>query len=332
MIFLKTIKKIISILVCAALLCVLPVQSVSAENIFPSEEINVVVEPNSPLGTDFYDDSHIISTEINNGVMRTLYSVNWTVEAGTTSTATSQATLSPGDYYYFDLSFSPAPSGTISLGGYNRTNSTYYSISTSAASYNKFVRMTVAGTYSMRIRNNTSSDITVTGTYEAVKFVGSTSLNVPLYQQETNVWCWAACIEMCAEYMGYTTTQYGIVEAADALENEYGGTASDYTKGMLYATNNEYTATRTSTVLSASAIKNILASNVPVIIGIGTYSDSGRDGHANVVIAVDQDNKYIRTNDPNYYGCSVKTYKYSVLTDSTSTKRYDSTIQITENE
>lgn len=332
MIFLKKIKKIISALICVALICIMPVQIASAEDVLPTEETNIIIEADSDIGTNFFDDSLIISSEINNGIMRTTYSVNWTIKAGATSTGSTKVTLSPGDFYYFDLSFSPTPSGTINIGGYNRTNNTYYKFSTSASSYSNFLRMTTAGEYSIRLRNNTSSDITVTGTYEAVKFVGSTSLDIPLYQQEQSNWCWAACIEMCAEYMGYTTTQSGIVtEAKGSAINEI-GSESDYTKGMKYATDDDYKATKTWTTLSAANIKSILASNTPLIIAFGYYPNGSRTGgHANVVIAVDQDNKYIQTNDPSYNGCSVKTFKYSSITDSTAYKQYDATIQITKN-
>ena len=279
-----------------------------------------------------FDDVQLISTQINNGVMRKSYSVNWTIPANGQHLSTIKATLHEGDYFYFDLKISPNPTGIINIGVLNRTTKVYRSSSVEKSTYTYFLDIKADGEYSVKIKNNTSEDITVTGMYEAVNYYDSTSLSVPLYQQEETKWCWAACIQMCAKYKGYTATQASIVKAAkDEEVNEGASRPKDYSKGMESATKKKYTATKSDDILAASEIKKILKSDLPLIISISQYSNGVKtSSHANVVIAVDKDNKYIRVNDPNYNGASKKNFKYSVITSTDSSKRYSATVQISK--
>ena len=320
------------ILLAASMICTaLPLSVYAADTISFEDEDTDISESFEPTDDSTgFDDVQLISTQINNGVMRKSYSVNWTIPANGQHLSTIKATLHEGDYFYFDLEISPNPTGIINIGVLNRTTKVYRSSSVEKSTYTYFLDIKADGEYSVKIKNNTSEDITVTGMYEAVNYYDSTSLSVPLHKQEDTKWCWATCIQMCAEYKGYTATQSEIVEAAKGkVVNEGGSSSDDYAKGMKFATNNVYTAERNETILAVSKIKNILESDMPLMISFGTYKDNKRvKGHANVVTAVDKANRYIRVNDPNYNGASKKNYKYSVITSPTSARRYDVTIQI----
>ena len=316
------------------MICTALSQSVyAADTISFEDEDTDISESFEPTddSTEF-DDVQLISTQINNGVMRKSYSVNWTIPANGQHLSTIKATLHEGDYFYFDLKISPNPTGIINIGVLNRTTKVYRSSSVEKSTYTYFLDIKADGEYSVKIKNNTSEDITVTGMYEAVNYYDSTSLSVPLYQQEETKWCWAACIQMCAKYKGYTATQASIVKAAkDEEVNEGASRPKDYSKGMESATKKKYTATKSDDILDASEIKKILKSDLPLIISISQYSNGVKtSSHANVVIAVDKDNKYIRVNDPNYNGASKKNFKYSVITSTDSIKRYSATVQISK--
>lgn len=316
------------------MICTALSQSVyAADTISFEDEDTDISESFEPTddSTEF-DDVQLISTQINNGVMRKSYSVNWTIPANGQHLSTIKATLHEGDYFYFDLKISPNPTGIINIGVLNRTTKVYRSSSVEKSTYTYFLDIKADGEYSVKIKNNTSEDITVTGMYEAVNYYDSTSLSVPLYQQEETKWCWAACIQMCAKYKGYTATQASIVKAAkDEEVNEGASRPKDYSKGMESATKKKYTATKSDDILAASEIKKILKSDLPLIISISQYSNGVKtSSHANVVIAVDKDNKYIRVNDPNYNGASKKNFKYSVITSTDSIKRYSATVQISK--
>lgn len=322
------------ILLAASMICTVLSQSVyAADTISFEDEDTDISESFEPTDDSMeFDDVQLISTQINNGVMRKSYSVNWTIPANGQHLSTIKATLHEGDYFYFDLEISPNPTGIINIGVLNRTTKVFRSSSVEKSTHTHSLAIKADGEYSVKIKNNTSEDITVTGMYEAVNYYDSTSLSVPLYKQEKTNWCWAACIQMCAEYKGYIATQSEIVEAAKGEVVNTAAGDSDYPAGMEFATNNTYTAERTETVLTVSGIKDILESDMPLMISLGTFKDNKRvSGHANVVTAVDKANRYIRVNDPNYNGASEKNFKYSVITSSDSSRRYDVTIQITEN-
>lgn len=316
------------------MICTALSQSVyAADTISFEDEDTDISESFEPTDDSIeFDDVQLISTQIDNGVMRSYYTVNWTISANKTKQGNTKLNLKNGDFIYFDLEIAPEPTGKIYIGAYNSTEDYYHHTSTENSSYNKFYTISVDGDYYVRIKNNTSENITVTGMYEAVNYIGSTSLSIPLYPQENTKWCWAACIQMCAQYKGYTATQSEIVEAAKGeVVNEGASLSADYRKGMEFATDNKYTAAKSSTLLSPSKMKQIMNKKMPIIISMAYYSDGEKTGtHANVVIAVDKDNKYIRVNDPNYNGASKKNFKYSVITSTDSSKRYSATVQISK--
>lgn len=316
------------------MICTALSQSVyAADTISFEDEDTDISESFEPADDSIeFDDVQLISTEINNGVMRKSYSVNWTIPANGQHLSTIKATLHEGDYFYFNLEISPNPTGIINIGVLNRTTKVFRSSSVEKSTHTHYLAIKADGEYSVKIKNNTSEDITVTGIYEAVNYYDSTSLNVPLYQQKETNWCWAACIQMCAKYKGYTATQASIVKAAkDEEVNEGASRPKDYSKGMESATKKKYTATKSDDILAASEIKKILKSDLPLIISISQYSNGVKtSSHANVVVAVDKDNKYIKVNDPNYNGASKKNFKYSVITSNDSSKRYTATVQISK--
>ena len=316
------------------MICTALSQSVYAADTisFDDEDTNISESFEPTDDSTEFDDVQLISTQIDNGVMRTSYSVNWTIPANGQHLSTIKATLHEGDYFYFNLEISPNPTGIINIGVLNRTTKVFRSSSVEKSTHTHYLAIKADGEYSVKIKNNTSEDITVTGIYEAVNYYDSTSLNVPLYQQKETNWCWAACIQMCAKYKGYTATQANIVKAAkDEEVNEGASRPKDYSKGMESATKKKYTATKSDDILAASEIKKILKSDLPLIISISQYSNGVKtSSHANVVVAVDKDNKYIKVNDPNYNGASKKNFKYSVITSNDSSKRYTATVQISK--
>lgn len=158
------------------------------------------------------------------------------------------------------------------------------------------------------------------------------SLGVSLVRQAKNQWCWAACLEMCSHYLGYTDyDQWDIVKdvmgtSSNPYPNEP-GTASDYKAGMEFATNNDYTATRSDGTISISSMNDYMDDQIPLIIAIGSYVNGSREsGHANVVFAVDEANNRFKTKDPEKdYDVE---FNYSTITSSSQSRRWDATIKI----
>lgn len=105
------------------------------------------------------------------------------------------------------------------------------------------------------------------------------------------------------------------------------GDASDYKEGMEFATNSDYTATRSSGTISISSMKSYMNNHVPLIIALGTYSNGSRkSGHAVVVYSVDSDNNRFKVRNP--ASDYETTYNYSTITDSSRTQYWDATIKI----
>ncbi len=314
------------------MICTALSQSVyAADTISFDDEDTDISESFEPTDDSMeFDDVQLISTQIDNGVMRSSYSINWTISANKYKQDTKALTLQNGDYIYFDLKISPKPTENINIGAVNKDTNIYRSKSTQDSEFDYFLSIAADGEYYVRIKNNTSKNITVTGTYEVVNYVDSIILSVPLYQQKETNWCWAACIQMCAKYKGYTATQANIVKAAKGEEvNEGASGLKDYNRGMESATKKKYTATKSDDILAASEIKKILKSDLPLIISMSQYSNGVKtSSHANVVVAVDKENNFIKVNDPNYYGASKKNFKYSVITSSDSDLRYSATVKI----
>ena len=163
-------------------------------------------------------------------------------------------------------------------------------------------------------------------------YAAYTSLGVSLVRQAKSLWCWAACLEMSAHYLGYTDyDQWDIVKevkgtSSDPYPNK-NGDADAYKAGMEFATNNDYTATRSSGIISISSMNSYMDDQVPLIIGIGTYDGGERKyGHANVVFAVDEANNRFKAKDPAKDNDSV--FNYSTITSPSQSKRWDATIKI----
>ncbi len=166
-------------------------------------------------------------------------------------------------------------------------------------------------------------------------FAAWTTLGVSLVRQAKSNWCWAASLEMCATYLGYTDyDQWDIVREVKGTSSEpypnLTGGASDYKNGMEYATGNDYTATRTSTVLTLSQLNTSMNNSMPVILAIGTYNSSGSrtSGHAVVCYAVDTNSNKLRVRDP--ARDSYVEYYYPTLVSTEQTSRYDGTASISQ--
>lgn len=96
---------------------------------------------------------------------------------------------------------------------------------------------------------------------------------------------------------------------------------------MEFATNSDYTATRSSGTISISSMKSYMNNHVPLIIALGTYSNGSRkSGHAVVVYSVDSDNNRFKVRNP--ASDYETTYNYSTITDSSRTQYWDATIKI----
>lgn len=158
------------------------------------------------------------------------------------------------------------------------------------------------------------------------------TIGINLVRQAKSKWCWAACLEMSSHYLGYSTyDQWDIVKNVKGnFINPYpneSGLKEDYEKGMKFATNGDYTANRTSGVITISSMNAYMNSHVPLIISIGTYKNGERDsGHAVVVCAVDTANKKFKVKDPEVD--RDVTYSYSTITSSSESKRWDHTVKI----
>lgn len=163
-------------------------------------------------------------------------------------------------------------------------------------------------------------------------YAAYTTINVDLVRQAKSNWCWAACLEMSAHYLGYTTyDQWDIVKevkgtASNPYPDEPGG-ASAYKEGMEFATSNDYTATRTTGTISISSMNTYMEDHMPLIIALGTYSGTNRtSGHAVVVFSVDKANNRFKVRNP--ASDYETTYNYSTITSTSQTTRWDATTKI----
>ncbi|MCD7729910.1 MAG: C39 family peptidase [Oscillospiraceae bacterium] len=262
----------------------------------------------------------------------TRYNVNWTVEAGKNVTGTYEFNLNVGDSFYVEVSYTPVSSTEqVDIGIINTDNNVFTNVKKTTGSLTYYFDIKTAGKYKFRVKNETSSDITVTGYYYPITY--TSLVNVPLIGQNNTNWCWAACIEMSAKSLGYSTyTQEDIVNkvkgtTADPYPNVV-GSGDDYGKGMEYATSNTYTASESMSTISISSMNTVLSTGKPIIMAWGYYTGTDRTGgHANVIMAVDTKTNVVKMQDP-ANGGSTKKMKYSELT-SNSSKKYDKTISIT---
>lgn len=333
------LKKASAALLCSVLVLTAFPAAISADD-DPSEEASAqdVYVSDIPYDDIAFDDddfdeaegfgeTEIISRTVENGVERTAYTINWTIPANSSRKGTIQMSLTLDDIMIYSLNFSSIPSnGNIMVGLYYPASTDYIKEVVTETTYKKNKPVSKNGTCLVKIQNDTNTEITVKGNYESVVFRGG-AIDVPLYAQENSKWCWAACTQMCASRLGYNKyTQKDIVFAVKNSYDNLGANAADYPVAMKFATENAYTAVRETKVLTSSSIKSILLNNMPVMIVLDLSSTQ----HANVVTAVDKDNKYLKANDP-ANGGSHKIYKYSDLTASNSIKKYIATVEISRN-
>ena len=160
------------------------------------------------------------------------------------------------------------------------------------------------------------------------------TLNVSLIRQDKSKWCWAACLEMCATYLGYDNyTQWDIVHelkgtSADPYPDLPGYT-DDFQSGMLFASNNEYT-TMDDTIFTVSQMKAQLLDNKPFIMRLGFYNADGERefSHSVVGYSVNESTQYIHVRDPELD--LYQEYCYPDILDKLR-GRYDRTIKILQN-
>lgn len=158
------------------------------------------------------------------------------------------------------------------------------------------------------------------------------TLDVGIIRQSKSNWCWTACLEMCATYLGYNNyDQWDIVKevkgtSSDFYPNEK-GVASNYRDGMEFATGNVYTASRTGTVFTINELNSFMSDMMPVIFAIGTYDSKGnRSGHAVVCYAVDVSANKVKYRDPGKDN-PVEKY-YPTFIDTSKTVRCDGSAEI----
>ncbi len=163
-----------------------------------------------------------------------------------------------------------------------------------------------------------------------------TTLGVDIIRQEKSNWCWAASLEMCATYLGYTDyDQWDIVrEVKGTTSNPYPnntGNASNYRDGMEFATGDDYTASRTGTVFTINELDSFMDDMMPVIFTIGTYNSSGTrtSGHAVVCYAVDVTANKVKYRDPG--SDNPVTKYYPTFTNSANTTYCDGSVEIIQN-
>ncbi|MCD7785582.1 MAG: hypothetical protein LUH18_08440, partial [Oscillospiraceae bacterium] len=234
----RKIIKLISALVAVVLMVTtVSASGLNVESSFEDLSIDDIGFSENVQYVDEMTGSALISTEVGDGYTINTYSVNWTVTAGNSIIDTKQIYLATGDYIRVDLSFSPTPTGGVKIGGYNLSNGRFYYATKTSSTVSSNLRFSVSGAYLFEIENTSSFDIVVSGTYSTINFESSASLDVTHYMQEKTNWCWAACIQMCADYLGYYKTQTQIVTYVKGSDVDEGGGDEEYYKGMKYATN-----------------------------------------------------------------------------------------------
>lgn len=268
----------------------------------------VIQEENNDTMFDFinFEDEPLISIDDSNMVLRTTYNAGWTIPANKSVKSTTYFNMLIGDYFRFDLTYTPALSSSdMRIGIYNKTTDTYRYFSHNAGSLTGNVDITTNGSYCICFENKSSQSVTFGGTYVPVIFIQK--LNVPLYSQATSTWCWAASSQMVAAYFGYSKTQDQIVaKVKGSSADRTGGSANDIKNAVEFATDNTYTTTASvsGSPVTFSAMATELSSGRPLIVRF----DYSTGAHACVAVATDSANGYFKVNDPEP---RVAIYKYS---------------------
>ncbi len=102
-----------------------------------------------------------IDTQSNSIVARASESIRFNVSANKISVSRSTFSLEEDDTVTFDCTYSPK-SADIDI-GLVASDGTFYHASGSSGSINKSIRISKRGSYSVAVRNNSSSSVTVTG-------------------------------------------------------------------------------------------------------------------------------------------------------------------------
>ena len=140
-------------LACIAAVCCLGATAWAADNAVPLEtlghETPGIVEP----------------ADLTSGISaRASGSFSTTISANSTVTVGDALPLDAGETVAFDCTYSPASAsvdfGLIAPDGY------FYSINVTSGSIDKGIRVSERGYYTLAIRNNSSSAVTVTGTVQ----------------------------------------------------------------------------------------------------------------------------------------------------------------------
>lgn len=136
----------ISLVLCC--LCV-PAAAVSDDGIIAMDDLSweIVTEP--------------IKVWENQIESRVTSSIRMDVPAGETNKSSSKVSLDVGDTVTFDCVYSPA-SANVNY-GVIAPDGRFYSLNTSSGRLNKAIRVSQRGTYSLAIRNNSASTISVSG-------------------------------------------------------------------------------------------------------------------------------------------------------------------------
>lgn len=102
-----------------------------------------------------------IDTQSNSIVARASESIRFNVSANKISVSRSTFSLEEDDTVTFDCTYSPK-SADIDI-GLVASDGTFYYASGSNGSISKTIRVSKRGSYSVAVRNNSSSSVTVTG-------------------------------------------------------------------------------------------------------------------------------------------------------------------------
>ena len=145
------LKKFCKVLGCAAMVCCLSVTAWASDGTVLLE----MLERNTP---DIIEPADFSSGTI----ARVTGAVRTTISANSVKAVGDDLSLDAGETVTFDCTYSPASAsmdfGLVAPDGY------FYSINVTTGSINKTIQVSTRGTYTVAIRNNSSSAVTVTGT------------------------------------------------------------------------------------------------------------------------------------------------------------------------
>ncbi len=313
------LKKVISLFACIIMLLTLcpKTNAINKTSEFDITE-DIVVINDIPDDEVEYIDSFISASRGSTSATRAAHTINATVNSNKTVRTQSDYDLEVNDKIIFDFTHTPAlASSVFRIGIYeiNTQKSTYLSHSNGKLKGTYTIK--TAGEYKIEFKNLSTQAVTVSGSFTPVKF---TDLDVPLCGQEGSYLCWAACSEMISEYYDCSVTQEDIVKyvknASEMIDET--GSPSEIKKAIEYATNNTHTCSGSyATVSGISDIVNEIGNSRPVIM----FFVNTNGNHVCVATAVDDQEIYVRYNDPSPLNTGkVVTKKYTELVSSSTNK------------